>query len=133
MFETHVWPIVSEKRITVIIGKTGSGKTTQIPQLILDREMAINKSENSNKNTKIIITQPRRIATTSVAKRVSEERGQLEYLEIDGQGSVGYQIKLERYAPSQSNSLYFVTTGIALEWMRSKNEYVTKADYTVVF
>ncbi|RLV93574.1 Pre-mRNA-splicing factor ATP-dependent RNA helicase [Spathaspora sp. JA1] len=63
---------IRNNQFLVIVGETGSGKTTQIVQYI--KEEAINK--DSQGKTKIIgCTQPRRVAAQSVAKRVSEEIG----------------------------------------------------------
>lgn len=55
----------------VIQGPTGCGKTTQVPQYLLDH--CINESSPVN----IVVTQPRRIAAFSVAKRISDERNWL--------------------------------------------------------
>lgn len=61
------------------------GKTTQIPQFILDRYL----KEGKGGECFIICTQPRRISAISVAERVSAER-------IDKIGeTVGYQVRLE--------------------------------------
>lgn len=66
--------------MTIIKGSTGCGKTTQVPQFILD------SYAQNRKHCNIIVTQPRRIAAISVAKRVAEERGwQIGTL-------VGYQV-----------------------------------------
>lgn len=54
------------------------------------------------------MTQPRRIAATSLAERVASERG-----DVAGRGMVGYQVRLERMA-SDDTRLLFVTTGILL-------------------
>lgn len=61
------------------------GKTTQIPQFILDASLSRSKEQVAN----IICTQPRRISAMSVAQRVAQERA-----ECLG-NSVGYQIRLE--------------------------------------
>jgi len=63
----------------------GCGKTTQVPQFILDD--AISRGEGSL--CRIICTQPRRISAITIAQRVAEERN-----ESLGK-SVGYQIRLE--------------------------------------
>src|SRR5207248_3855468 len=71
---------IDQNPVIIIVGSTGCGKTTQLPQLIL--EDAIRKKQGAKCN--IIVTQPRRIAAVSVAQRVAYER-----LEKIGQ-SVGY-------------------------------------------
>ena len=53
----------------MIQGETGSGKTTQVAQFILDHYAANNRYCN------IVVTQPRRIAAISIARRVCAERG----------------------------------------------------------
>ena len=58
--------------ITICMAATGSGKTTQIPQLILDDY--IDRGEGAKCN--VICTQPRRLAAISVADRVAKERGE---------------------------------------------------------
>jgi len=54
-------------RIIIVIGETGSGKTTQIPQYLLEMGFG------SHIKGRICCTQPRRVAAMSVAKRVAEE------------------------------------------------------------
>lgn len=66
--------------VIVIQGPTGCGKTTQVPQWILD------DCYESRRPCKIIVTQPRRIAAISIAQRVAHERG------WDVGGVVGYQV-----------------------------------------
>lgn len=70
-------------QVVIISGETGSGKTTQVPQFIL------NEYSRSNRPCRILCTQTRRLATTSVAERVAQERG-----EPLGH-TVGFQIRLE--------------------------------------
>ena len=92
---------------------TGSGKTTQVPQYILDTYA------KERKHCNIICTQPRRIAATSIASFICKERGwQLGNL-------VGYQIGLNRCL-TEDTRLTFVTTGVLLQkliQMKNMNQY----------
>jgi HrpA-like RNA helicase len=62
---------VSQNPITIITGEPGSGKTTQIPQILLDSD--IGNTLNSS-YLKVAVTQPRRVAAIAMARRVSYER-----------------------------------------------------------
>ena len=74
----QVVDVVNSNRVVVISGETGCGKTTQVPQYVL---------EAAGDGASIICTQPRRIAAIGVAERVADEIG-----EPVGQ-SVGYQVR----------------------------------------
>lgn len=56
---------IKENDVVVVVGETGSGKTTQIPQLLLRAGLASQRC--------IACTQPRRVAAITVARRVAEE------------------------------------------------------------
>jgi len=91
--------------VVVVSGGTGTGKSTQCPQYIL--EDALKKGKGAE--TKIIVTQPRRIAAISVAERVAAER-----CEPIG-NSVGYRVRLHGSEPrSIGGTVQFVTTGVLL-------------------
>jgi ATP-dependent RNA helicase DHX36 len=90
-------------QVTVIAGDTGCGKTTQVPQCVLDDMILSSDGANAN----IVVTQPRRISTIGVSERIASER--CEHLG----GTCGYSIKLERKA-SSATRLLFCTTGILL-------------------
>jgi ATP-dependent RNA helicase DHX57 len=94
---------VRTNQVTIVAGETGCGKTTQVPQFILDD--AISRGEGAR--TSLICTQPRRISATSVARRVAQERG-----EPIGK-TVGYAIRMESIV-SSSTRILFVTTGVLL-------------------
>jgi HrpA-like RNA helicase len=95
--------------VVVVLAATGSGKTTQIPQLILDDAIADGKGSECN----IVCTQPRRIAAISVAERVAKERGQV----LGDQ--VGYQVRFESKVPRKDGSILFCTTGLFLRRLQS--------------
>ncbi|KAI0322332.1 P-loop containing nucleoside triphosphate hydrolase protein [Amylostereum chailletii] len=102
---------VRDNEVTICMAATGSGKTTQIPQIILDDY--IERGEGAKCN--IVCTQPRRIAAISVAERVARERG-----EVAGpRSSVGYQVRFESKLPEEHGSITFCTTGIFLRRMQS--------------
>ncbi|KIY51989.1 P-loop containing nucleoside triphosphate hydrolase protein [Fistulina hepatica ATCC 64428] len=97
---------LDHNRVVVVVGDTGCGKTTQLPQFILDALILANKGAS----TSILITQPRRISAISVAERVSTER-------LDD-GSVGYATRGES-KHSRYTKLLFCTTGVVLRRLSS--------------
>uniref|UniRef100_A0A8C5WQS0 Putative ATP-dependent RNA helicase DHX57 n=1 Tax=Laticauda laticaudata TaxID=8630 RepID=A0A8C5WQS0_LATLA len=101
--KNNILSLLSKYQVLVISGMTGCGKTTQVPQFILDSSL----EGPSNKVVNIVCTQPRRIAAISVAERVAKER--TERVGI----TVGYQIWLESVMSSSTRLLY-CTTGVLL-------------------
>lgn len=94
--------MVETNQVLVVVGATGCGKTTKLPQFILDRHAQMRKKCN------IIVTQPRKIAAISVANRVCAERNwTLSTI-------VGYQVGLDNQT-SPSTRLTYCTTGVLRE------------------
>src|SRR4051812_32133005 len=88
----------------VLVAPTGSGKTTQVPQMLLDAGLAGRQ--------KIIVLQPRRVAARTVAARVAWERGSQLGAEV------GYQIRFEDQT-SLGTRISYVTEGILLRWLQA--------------
>lgn len=93
---------IEENPVTIISGATGSGKTTQVPQYILEQ------CSIQRKKCKIVCTQPRRLSTISVAERVGNEQN------ANLGDEVGYQVRLEDCTSAQTN-LIFMTSGCLLQ------------------
>ncbi|KAK6505909.1 ATP-dependent RNA helicase A [Arthrobotrys conoides] len=111
-YAAQVLDIVKNNPVSIIVGATGSGKTTQVPQILL--EDAVKGGEGALCN--IICTQPRRIAATSVAQRVAEERNE------SLRETVGYHVRFDSKVAAPNGSINFCTTGILLQQLRSNAE-----------
>lgn len=108
----HALEVITEldqNQVVLISGETGCGKTTQVPQFILDDAIESGRGGKVN----ILCTQPRRLAAIGVASRVNDERCD----EPIG-GTVGYQIRLENKTSAKTR-LTFVTTGILLRRLQT--------------
>ncbi|MDR2862873.1 MAG: ATP-dependent helicase HrpB [Puniceicoccales bacterium] len=92
-------------RRIVLQAPTGSGKSTQVPQILLDGGIV-------REDQKIVVLQPRRIATRMLAARIACERRQ----KLGGE--VGYQIRFDR-VESEHTRIKFVTEGLLLRQMLS--------------
>ena len=71
-------------RVVVVVGETGSGKTTQLPKMALELIRESAKGYPGKRAGRIGCTQPRRLAATSVARRVAEEMRARDKAAIDG-------------------------------------------------
>eukprot|EP00571_Detonula_confervacea_P005318 CAMPEP_0172332260 /NCGR_PEP_ID=MMETSP1058-20130122/62346_1 /TAXON_ID=83371 /ORGANISM="Detonula confervacea, Strain CCMP 353" /LENGTH=361 /DNA_ID=CAMNT_0013049539 /DNA_START=62 /DNA_END=1145 /DNA_ORIENTATION=- len=107
-FKDELLKTIAGNRVTVVEGETGSGKTTQVPQFVLEDAKPKMDATAKDVACNIIIAQPRRISAMSVAERVAAERG-----EVIGK-TVGYTIRLESKA-TPNTRLLFCTTGILLK------------------
>lgn len=101
-FKVNIQRRIRENPVLIIKGETGCGKSTQVPQFVLDD--AYNRKEYCS----IVVTQPRRIAALTLAEQVSRER------RCDLGTFVGCQIGLERRV-SDDTRLTYCTTGVLLQ------------------
>ncbi|XP_033632812.1 putative pre-mRNA-splicing factor ATP-dependent RNA helicase PRP1 [Asterias rubens] len=103
-YKVKFMEMLDKYKVMVLVGETGSGKTTQIPQWCL--EYVRSKFAMSNKKG-VACTQPRRVAAMSVAQRVSDEMDL-----VIGQ-EVGYSIRFEDCTSSKTQ-LKYMTDGMLL-------------------
>ncbi|KAL8981359.1 MAG: hypothetical protein Q9205_003827 [Flavoplaca limonia] len=101
--EQKIMEAIYNNSTVVIWGATGSGKTTQVPQFLFEAGFGDPGSPNPGM---IGITQPRRVAAVSMAKRVSDELGNLT-------SKVSYQIRFES-SVSDKTAIKFMTDGILI-------------------
>jgi len=98
--KAEVIKAVRENQIVVLVGETGSGKTTQIPQFMVEAGITTGKQL-------VGCTQPRRVAAISVAQRVADEMDV-----VIGQ-HVGYNIRFEDVT-GPNTMLKYMTDGMLL-------------------
>lgn len=94
---------LEENRIVIIRAATGSGKSSQVPQYILEEAYRLKRNVN------IVITQPRRISAQTLADRVSNER------RCEVGSLVGYQIGQDKKLENKHTRILFCTTGVFLQ------------------
>uniref|UniRef100_A0A8D2JBX4 RNA helicase n=1 Tax=Varanus komodoensis TaxID=61221 RepID=A0A8D2JBX4_VARKO len=103
-FEQEILEAIHQNSVVIIRGATGCGKTTQVPQYILDEYIHSGRAAECS----IVVTQPRRISAVSVAERVSYERGE------EPGSSCGYSVRFESVLPRPHASVMFCTVGVLL-------------------
>ncbi|KAJ3559315.1 hypothetical protein NM688_g422 [Phlebia brevispora] len=95
---------IQENEVTVLVGETGSGKTTQVPQYLLESGIAGSGT--------IAVTQPRRVAATSLAARVATEK------HVAVGSLVGYSVRFDE-SWSDKTRIKYVTDGMLVRELLS--------------
>ena len=103
--------LINKHNVVLITGETGSGKSTQVVQFLLD---ALQKE---NKATKIICTQPRRISAIGLAERVSDERC------TNCGDEVGYIIRGVNKT-KRTTRITFMTTGVLVRMLQGDRKFL---------
>ncbi|CAM9518443.1 unnamed protein product, partial [Phaeothamnion confervicola] len=95
--------------VVVCTGETGSGKTTQIPQILLELEQERRRLDPKRRlrRLRVAVTQPRRVAAIAIAQRVAAERG--------GKvgGEVGYSVRFDD-CTTPATEIKYMTDGVLL-------------------
>ena len=107
---------IEENDVVILAGETGSGKTTQVPQFLYE-------AGYSSKGQIIGVTEPRRVAARSMAKRVGEELNMTS-------DEISYQIRFEGNV-TEDTKIKFMTDGVLLREM-SKDFKLKKYSVIIV-
>ncbi|CAK7202787.1 Salivary acidic proline-rich phosphoprotein 1/2 [Sporothrix eucalyptigena] len=102
---------LNKSDVLILVGETGSGKSTQVPQYLCTETWCTGL---------VAITQPRRVAATTLANRVSREMGTpltgLDTNDPNARGKVGYSVRFDHKVP-KGTKVKFLTEGMLLQEM----------------
>ncbi|CAB3374299.1 Hypothetical predicted protein [Cloeon dipterum] len=118
-YREEILNTIGANQVTIICGETGSGKTTQVPQFLLEQ------ATTAGKACRLICGQPRRIAAVSVSERVASERGE----ELGG--TIGYQVRLESRT-SLKSLLTYCTYGVLLRSLMAGDTALASVSHVIV-
>ncbi|XP_015788872.1 probable ATP-dependent RNA helicase YTHDC2 [Tetranychus urticae] len=114
-----IMSLVENNSVILVSGDTGCGKTTQVPQFILDHCL------KTKHVCRIVVAEPRRLSALSVAARVAQERGEAVGL------TVGYQIRLESKV-SPKTLVTFCTNGVLLRTLMRGDSALDRVTHIII-
>ncbi|CEM27081.1 unnamed protein product [Vitrella brassicaformis CCMP3155] len=112
---------IEHNPVTCVQGETGCGKSTRVPQFLLQHHQAMKSTSNLN----IMCTQPRRLACIALARRVASELGE------DLGQTVGYRISGDSMVSGRTK-LTFVTTGYLLQVLVNDPSYLRSYSHIIL-
>ena len=120
-YQADLCSALRTRDILVMLGETGSGKSTQLVQFLINEPWMRQDPQHTDSNGKIIqpciaITQPRRIAATSLAYRVAQELG------VQVGQEVGYSVRFDNKSDPYRTKIKFLTDGMLLMEMLNDPE-----------
>lgn len=131
-YRDEIRHVMRRHNVLVLVGETGSGKSTQVPQFLFDedwcqrRKVRVRDPKGAEREMAvggmIAITQPRRVAATTLAHRVSRETGtpldevksKQKESSATQKGLVGYSVRFEHRVP-RGTKIKFLTEGMLLQ------------------
>lgn len=105
--EQEIMAAITASDIVILTGETGSGKSTQLPQFLYEAGFG-----------RVVVTQPRRVAAVTTARRVAFELGAVEPRPSGPTSIVGYRTRFEDGGIDDSTAIVFETDGVLLQQMR---------------
>jgi hypothetical protein len=136
-YKEKILDSVHDNRVVVLCGATGCGKSTQVPQFLLEHEeereeqpepeqqqprapQTQTQTKTHHKHKYIVVTQPRRVAAIALANRVADERGSPPPGEAGS--SVGYMVRSDKRVDELSCRIIYMTVGILLRMLVSQSQ-----------
>lgn len=114
-YKAHLLYLLEKRQVLIVVGETGSGKSTRIPQFIVSAGI-YNRFDDGNTDghpKQICVTQPRRVAAIQLAHRVAND------LKCDVGTAVGYAIRFKDLTDPQQTMIKYVTEGLLIREMMS--------------